>query len=296
MAAMPPDSVDAIVTDPPYELNFGGEAWDRSGVAFDAKTWRTALDVLKPGGHLVSFGAPRTYHRLACAIEDAGFEIRGQLQWLYGNGMPKSKLSGPHEGLAGNLKPAHEPIVLARKPCSGSMTENIEAYGTGALRVGDCKIGERFPADVMFDDAAAELLDKQTGVRRSGSRKAGIYRGMGYEGAADREYPAIEGDEGGASRFFYCSKASKKERSLGLPEGTSNDHLTVKPLDLMRWLCRLVTPPGGVILDPFAGSGTTGCAAVREGLRFHGIELSKEHASIARLRIEHCVGNREQDA
>lgn len=315
MQAMGPTSIDAVVCDPPYELGFMGNAWDQSGVAYRVETWAEVLRVLKPGGHLLAFGGARTYHRLACAIEDAGFEIRDSLAWLYGSGFPKSldvskaidKAAGAEREVVGEkvspdgvpysarhgarsgrragwgtaLKPGHEPIVMARRPLIGSVAANVLAHGTGALNIDACRIAGkprtthvegnrtgaqdgrraysqmteghvsegaegRWPANLVLDEAAAELLDEQSGS---------------------------------ASRFFYCAKASRKERGAG------NTHPTVKPLKLMQWLVRLVTPPGGRVLDPFAGSGTTGVAALRESFRFVGIELEPGYAAIARERI-----------
>jgi len=356
-------SVDAIVCDPPYELGFMGRAWDSSGVAYRRETWEAALRVLKPGGHLLAFGGTRTYHRLACAIEDAGFEIRDCLVWMYGNGFPKSlNLDGDWQGWGTALKPAYEPIVVARKPLIGTVAENVQRYGTGALNIDGCRIEARgrparesdpkaeangvvyagrqkagtgfdggsravgttsegrWPANVALDPEAAAMLDEQSGdlhppgshgPRRPGASE--FLNGLVQE----QSRPAAYDDRGGASRFFYCAKASKGEREAGLeafpavervngnkwtdvdyrvksgerpPSAESgprrNVHPTVKPINLMRWLVRLVTPPGGLVLDPFAGSGTTGCAAVLEGFDFLGIEREPDYVAIARARIE----------
>jgi site-specific DNA-methyltransferase (adenine-specific) len=396
------ESVDAIVCDPPYGLSFMGKDWDHGvpGEAF----WREALRVAKPGAHLVAFGGTRTYHRLTCAIEDAGWEIRDCLSWLYGSGFPKSldvskamdaKIQGrnekqqpvrsdavlvPKQGKGENtwnkygdgavvsspatdlarqwhgwgtaLKPAWEPIILARKPLIGTVAANVAQYGTGGINVDGCRIetgGEslarpfgsggisaaqlnaiprgtitgqgltgRWPANVVLDEEAAGLLDEQSGKRKS----SGVYSphgsGKTVGGIATnfggRDTPAtMYGDSGGASRFFYCAKSSRREREAGLegmpervterygeqgqgptPQQTprehkpaANVHPTVKPIALMRWLCRLVTPKGGLILDPFTGSGTTGCAAVLEGFRFVGVEREPEYAAIAEARIAH---------
>jgi hypothetical protein len=270
--------------------------------------------VLKPGGHLLAFGGTRTVHRIAVAIEDAGFEIRDQIVWMYGSGFPKSHNIGAGFGTA--LKPAHEPIIVARKPLIGTVAANVTAHGTGALNIDGCRIGSdggcrtdapyaggkrgavynvglneqrspcvdglgRWPANVCLDETAAEMLDAQSG----------------------------------ASRFFYVAKASRAERNAGLDgmaekplnwsagtknpgsfqsDGThkaaQNHHPTVKPVALMRWLVRLVTPPGGVVCDPFLGSGTTGIAAVLEDMGFVGIEQSAEYLEIARRRIAHAQG------
>jgi hypothetical protein len=321
MPALDAASVDAIVSDPPYGLGFMGKAWDHGvpGEAF----WREALRVAKPGAHLVAFGGTRTYHRLTVAIEDAGWEIRDCLSWLYGSGFPKSH-NGPWGGTA--LKPAWEPIILARKPLAGTVAANVQAHGTGALNIDATRIryepedwteskrrigsqegraygasgnvamsgghlaplnpSGRWPANVCLDEDAAALLDAQapdTGAAAaaSGPTLRGETHGTVAYGARkglDGD-PAFHGDRGGASRFYYTAKASRKERGVG------NDHPTVKPLALMRWLCRLVTPPGGLILDPFTGSGSTGCAALAEGFRFLGIERDAHYAEIARTRL-----------
>lgn len=376
MAAMPESSVDAIVTDPPYELGFMGREWDRSGVAYDVATWQAALHVLKPGGHLLAFGGSRTYHRLACAIEDVGFELRDQIMWLYGSGFPKG---GNRDGLGTCLKPAHEPIVLARKPCIGSARGNIAAHGTGALNIDACRIegrprtthadgnrvttvaasghlaGKRphgptpaptgrWPANVIHDGseevvalfpaAPGQLADaKLTGERKTGR----VYGEMGYprqgEASADSSNEGAVGfamrpgarrlDTGSAARFFYCAKASKSDRDEGLDQfapqqfvqfqtgnGESgeasslsagrdtryrNIHPTVKPTALMRYLVRLVTPVGGTVLDPFAGSGSTGKAALLEGYSFIGCELTEEYLPIARARLTHAEASARAD-
>jgi site-specific DNA-methyltransferase (adenine-specific) len=333
---------DAIVTDPPYELGFMGKRWDASGVAYDVDLWRAALAAVKPGAHLLAFGGTRTYHRMVCAIEDAGWEVRDSLCWLYGTGFPKShNLGGEHEGWGTALKPAHEPIVLARKPLDGTVASNVERFGTGAINIDATRIatgdnlnggrysghgnGEddgptygkginlrtpgayeqpagRWPANVILDEAAGAMVDEQSGVTHShnvartkkgygtGSRQK--MRRLGFRpyltGDGDEIKTAGHNDSGGASRFFYCAKASRKERELGLvAEGgkRANGHPTVKPLSMMRWLVRLITPPGGLVLDPFTGSGTTGMACAAEGFRFMGCEQSEEYAAIARQRI-----------
>lgn len=284
-------------------------------------TWALeALRVLKPGGCLVAFGAPRTYHRLTCAIEDAGFEIRDCLMWLFGSGFPKSH-NGPWGGTA--LKPAWEPIVLARKPLVGTVAANVLEHGTGGLNVDGCRVETdsrpareqvfdgrktnvysggrgagmargstalgRWPANVVLDESAAEQLDAQTGALTSGYLDWGKHRrnaskgwneGWSKDSEAERG-GVFGGDSGGASRFFYTAKADPGERHYA---GT-NKHPTVKPVSLMRWLCRLVTPKGGLVLDPFMGSGSTGIAALAEGFRFLGIEREAEYVELARRRI-----------
>lgn len=342
MAAMPAASVDAIVTDPPYGLLFMGKGWDHAvpGVEF----WTEALRVAKPGAHLLAFGGTRTYHRLACAIEDAGWEIRDTLSWLYGSGFPKSH-NGPWGGTA--LKPAWEPIIMARKPLAGTVAANVAAHGTGGLNIDGCRIGTdddrtrprgsfphsddawgngrlafteshpagRWPANVALDEDAAAMLDAQSGDRPTSRGGATRSASIGYGGSGQGPEATYYGDTGGASRFFYCAKASRSERNAGLDElpdvpsymvenggktATAangvryerntvhkNGHPTVKPIALMRWLVRLVTPVDGVVLDPFTGSGTTGVAAVQEGRRFIGCEREAEYVEIARRRIAH---------
>jgi hypothetical protein len=517
MRAMPDASINAIVSDPPYGLAFMGKGWDHAvpGVEF----WAEALRVAKPGAHLVAFGGTRTFHRLAVAIEDAGWEVRDCLSWNFGSGFPKSHnidktgvscacdddvpgmrprvltptvsrdarqssvllaevqrdgegqgvgeartqgVQGPQavepdvrpcesrvegrrddeasegqllgrslrpcakvgvadgaegrlhlgastgdgatggsvtgkdgggaspeprpvrqqagklgavanersaqesgvwptcnrcgkpritRGLGTALKPAWEPIILARKPLTGTVAANVAQHGTGGLNVDGCRIGTdivgakgygsnmyngglnrtgcdsrpvagRWPANVCFDADAAAMLDEQTGnlspasvyVRKTDDKGNHIYRdGIGNKKAGQLHHAF--GDSGGASRFFYTAKASRREREAGLEDadpmpagrtikprhgdrfvGKGNHHPTVKPIALMRWLCRLVTPPGGLILDPFTGSGTTGCAAVLEGFRFHGAELDAEYAEIAKRRIAHWAAHADADA
>jgi len=383
MATLPAESVDAIVCDPPYGLSFMGKGWDHGvpGVDF----WVEALRVLKPGGHLIAFGGTRTYHRLAVAIEDAGFEVRDCLMWLYGSGFPKSldvskamdkqagaerdkirhkarpetsgtmaansdtrpwieqsRIAGYHEVASNNpitdlakqwhgwgtaLKPAYEPAILARKPLRGTVADNVAQWGTGGLNIDGTRIGTdvmtkgggygmsslsaahlehgdrpyknglpgiinvnpiehitgRWPANVILDEEAAAALDEQSGV-------------------------------GGASRFFYTAKASRSEREAGLDgvevrdresqygniqdgrphtsedytyhrQQRANHHPTVKPIALMRYMIRLVAPRGAVVLDPFMGSGSTGCAAMVEGMQFIGIDITPEYVDIARRRL-----------
>lgn len=305
LSTLEDNSVDAIVTDPPYHLTsvverfgkkgakpaqfgsdglfarasrgFMGKEWDGGDISFRPETWAACLRVLKPGGHLVAFGGTRTIHRITAAVEDAGFEIRDMLLWLYGSGFPKSHDQGNGWGTA--LKPANEPICLARKPFKGSLQKNIGQWGTGALNIDACRVEStddkpRWPANVMHDGLAEEW-----------------------------------------SRYFYCPKASKADREEGLDDfeptamGFSgaqshgegydkaqsiglnrvkmrrNTHPTVKPTELMQWLCRLVTPEGGTVLDPFMGSGSTGKACRAEGFRFIGIEREEEYMKIAQARL-----------
>lgn len=427
--------VDAVVTDPPYELGFMGKKWDASGIAYDVGLWREVLRVLKPGGHLLAFGGTRTYHRMACAIEDAGFEIRDSIHWIYGSGFPKSldvskaidKAAGAERGI-GNpgpyvsrrpraqtksvnaygdgvgdygsalvtapatdaakqwqgfgtaLKPSHEPVVVARKPLDGTVAANVLAHGTGALNIDGCRVAHateadfakhaagvaaikarggsmagswanasdlsgandvsragRWPPNAVFShlpecgDTCAEgcavaELDGQSGESKS------VASGYNFESSKNDNPTRLThniksgvhyGDTGGASRFFpafrYEAKPSRAERDQGLSgfmvqraggmtatvngsmkTGSGNDretiranvHPTVKPVELMRWLVRLVTPPGGVVLDPFTGSGTTGCAAVLERCSFVGVELSDEYRAIACARIKAAEAGR----
>jgi len=389
MRDLPDCSIDSGVTDPPYGLEFMGKEWDKHATPADFQEWCRqwgveVLRVLKPGGHLLAFGGTRTYHRLVCGLEDAGFEVRDTLAWMYGSGFPKSldvskaidKAAGAERRIVGTgaavkrmipgadqkqtgswikdngrefvptvtapatdaalqwkgfgtaLKPAYEPIVLARKPLVGTVAANVMAHGTGALNIDGCRIegikdvpasprraaqgsayGDlgndpgtgggfdptvgRWPANVLLDEEAAAILDAESGesVSKSGKPRSGTSgEGWGLT-ATGAEYD----DRGGPSRFFYCAKTSSNERHRGLDDmslfasdgPSKNTHPTVKPVALMQWLCRLVTPPGGTILDPFLGSGTTGIAATLGGFDFIGIEREDEYMQIARSRIDH---------
>ena len=407
---LPDNSVDACVTDPPYGLSFMGKAWDYHVPTVDV--WREVLRVLKPGGHLLAFAGTRTQHRMAVQIEDAGFEIRDLIAWVYGSGFPKSldvskaidkldaseaqqarryrftewvraagltakqideatgtnmgghyttaasqpaimtlehldsvrhligevpewvereceirsvesenfkrrEVVGPTrrgaqaestgrygawgdgitptspatpaaqqwQGWGTALKPALEPITVARKPLTGTVATNVLEHSTGAINVDGCRVGDRtgrWPANLIHDgsDEVVGLFPQTAsgvpGVRRKVHDTNAMAGRLGLTGEAEAGY----GDSGSAARFFYCAKASKADR------GEGNSHPTVKPTELMRYLCRLVTPPGGVVLDPFMGSGSTGKAAVLEGFRFIGIERETEYLEIARARIE----------
>ena len=434
--------VDSIVTDPPYELGFMGRSWDSTGIAFQKETWELCFKVLKPGGHLLAFSGSRTYHRMAVAIEDAGFEIRDQVMWLYGSGFPKSmnigksldkKLgnerevvgtlkskqdirSGNYVGTAtdtneysridipiteGNsewegwgtaLKPAHEPLVLARKPLSEkSVVDNVLKHRTGGINIDECRVegndakypdsnpdfrdqgrqskenmgidklsfGQtenvkrkkvvrksrdengvwtddnsgmksegseyadadprgRFPSNVMHDgsDAVKDIFPHTKSGKMKQHIEGGQYNVYGKMYPRDVE---TIGDEGSAARFFYCAKTSRAERNQGLdnlptkkassmpgrrnPDDMKdskidndvtdrfvtekkNIHPTVKPIKLMKYLCRLITPKGGTILDPFMGSGSTGMAAKEEKFDFVGIEKEEQYFNIATARIE----------
>jgi DNA modification methylase len=403
------NSVDSIVTDPPYELGFMGKKWDSTGIAYNADLWRECLRVLKPGGHLLSFGGTRTWHRIAVAIEDAGFEVRDSIAWMYGSGFPKSldiakaidKQSGYQgevigvetidvgmqggsmhagrdrkledreikklsdqaqqwEGWGTALKPAFEPIVVARKPLIGTVAENVLTHGTGGLNIDGSRIGTtdnlnggrysdgkdetdsvafgagvnkrskndfaqpagRWPANVILDEYTAGLLDEQSGILKSGSLSPYV---QSHNGNTPTSFATgVEGtirdvsrpkNEGGASRFFYVAKASKRDRNEGLEElpevraggmsatlegsmltGAGNErtttrqnfHPTVKPTALMEYLIKLVTPPNGLVLDPFTGSGSTGKAAILSGFRFLGIEMTEEYFPIIEGRLRHA--------
>ena len=354
---IPSNSVDSIVTDPPYGLSFMGKKWDYDVPSVDI--WRECLRVLKPGGHLLTFSGTRTYHRMVCPIEDAGFEIRDQIGWTYGSGFPKSH-NGEWGGTA--LKPAWEPICMARKPLEGTVEENWRKWGTGALAIDACRVGDevlpaqkarqarlgtferhnmvtaerigRWPANVIHDGsdevlaafphAPGQIADASSSDSRKTQNTYGaMMRGRGVEASANSDNAGTVGfkmkpgarrlDAGSAARFFYCAKASRKDRNDGCEhmdrkamnwssgtqnpgsfqsEGTDktsqNNHPTVKPTDLMRYLCRLVTPAGGVVLDPFMGSGSTGRGAVLEGFGFIGIEREAEYMAIARARVENA--------
>jgi len=478
------NSIDAIVTDPPYELGFMGKKWDASGIAYDVDLWRECLRVLKPGGHLLAFSGSRTYHRMTVAIEDAGFEIRDQIMWIYGSGFPKShdvskaidkldakelqkqrqykftawvrsqnvtswqinKATGTNMGghytteasqpavmtrehleacrhlfthvpqwvelecdlrsvesanfksrkivreqrrTAGDgvvpitgcsqnkndgwfnitapateaakewngwgtaLKPAHEPICVARKPLIGTVAENVLTHGTGAINVDGCRVGNRekeqftggkngtvnaygdyfyskgteplpngrWPANIIHDGSAEVLAgfpESSGGAFPKKAKASNFFMGIG----AIAENRMEMNDSGSAARFFYCAKASKKDRDEGLdgfeerenekivqlpdgfvssygnirnkPQPVRNHHPTVKPTNLMQYLCRLVTPPNGVILDQFLGSGLTGKAAIYEGFQFVGFDLSAEYVEISRARIEFAMQKRNE--
>lgn len=327
------NSIDSIVTDPPYELGFMGKKWDNTGIAYSIEFWKECFRVLKHGGHLLSFGGTRTYHRMACAIEDAGFEIRDQIQWIYGSGFPKSsditkqlKKKGINEkewvGWGTSLKPAHEPIVMARKPLSEeTVVDNVLKWSVGVINIDESRIeatgsdygrsaaradgvvnkGEffsglksgdelngyahkngRFPANVIFDEEAGRILDEQSGTLKSGNNAVRKdENAKGYHGNwGTGQIMTTYGDTGGASRFFYCAKASKKEK------GDFNTHPTVKPMKLMEYLVRLVTPKNGIVLDPFTGSGSTLVAAKNLGFDYIGFEMEEEYIEIANKRLD----------
>ncbi|MFW1950527.1 DNA-methyltransferase [Acinetobacter beijerinckii] len=341
------NSIDSIVTDPPYGLKFMGKKWDCEVPSIEI--WQECIRVLKPGGHLLAFAGTRTQHRMACNIEDAGFEIRDMIAWIYGSGFPKShNLDGEWQGWGTALKPALEPITFARKPLIGKVAQNVEAYGTGAINIDECRVQTddqivsvknnnikgnaynsenagirdtvyvqnqlgRFPANLIHDGSDEvksyfpEAKGQQGDLKKQRTNRQspnGIYGGM--RPALDHA-ARIETDKS-AARFFYCAKANRTDRNEGTESSKTpmlqmnstmrdcenvdwskqngNFHPTVKPTELMRYLCRLVTPKGGVVLDPFMGSGSTGKAAILEGFSFVGIEREAEYFGIAQARCQ----------
>lgn len=355
LKTMKDNSIDSCVTDPPYGLSFMGKSWDYD--VPKVEIWKEVYRVLKPGAHLLAFFGSRTYHRGVVQIEDAGFEIRDQIMWLYGSGFPKShnigkaidKEAGAQRKVIGNnknfgvtrkedgknsfgdykgeweltepateaakqwdgwgtsLKPAHEPIVVARKPISQTVAKNVLEYGTGALNIDECRVETKgmkweSPRDGFWkteEEEKSKLVENELGrwpanvihdgsdevVSKFPNSKSGKSNGNAQVGITGNVTPMRRGtliprnDSGSASRFFYCAKASKSDREDG------NNHPTVKPTDLMKYLCRLVTPPNGIVLDPFMGSGSTGKAALQEGFKFVGIEMNKEYYEIAQNRL-----------
>jgi predicted RNA methylase len=302
---MPDCGVDAVVTDPPYGLSFMGKKWDYDVPSVEI--WQECLRILKPGGHLLAFAGTRTQHRMAVRIEDAGFEIRDMIAWVYGSGFPKShNLSGDWQGWGTALKPALEPITVARKPLVGTVAANVLAHGTGAINVDGCRVGTEAVTINTWNDGA-KPFGGGAGHAYTGRTVVGRWpANLIHDGSEE-----VTGLLGDAARFFYCPKASKADRDEGC-EGMEersglvgnkwtdqdyrrgdieptvsrrNHHPTVKPTDLMRYLCRLVTPHGGVVLDPFCGSGSTGKAAVLEGFQFIGIERDPQYVEIARARV-----------
>ena len=426
-----PNSIDSIVTDPPYELNFMNKGWDNSGIAFQVDTWKKCFDVLKPGGHLLAFGGSRTFHRIACAIEDAGFEIRDTIMYLYGSGFPKSMniglaldrkngvesevvglgksgkpeshtrslelkdrpIGGDYElkkarnewnGWGTTLKPAYEPIIIARKPCEGTCLDNVLKYRVGGINIDECRIptsdylynhgnsngtvdsfsvgnfgkaikGEnastelgRFPSNVIltYDETdkdeviggmpetvsnggATTMPDFKDAGQKNSYNKVGFNDGDTADRMATDYVSPI--DSGSAARYFYCAKASKRDRDEGL-DGFAlkqctgggggigdylndvnscsgkfgsekaphfNHHPCVKPTDLMQYLIRLVTPKGGIVLDPFNGSGSTGKAAMFENndrnsnYNYIGIEITPEYLPISEARIRYAISYKD---
>lgn len=315
MRDMESNSVDSIITDPPYGISFMNKQWDYDIPSVEI--WKECLRILKPGGHLLSFGGSRTFHRIAVNIEDAGFDIRDTIMWVYGSGFPKSHNIGNGWGTA--LKPAHEPIIMARKPFKGTVSNNVLQYGTGAINIDECRVGD----DEIKSCGGRKTI--ATGDERTG-KALGIY---GQHKPINKthigRWPANFIHDGSdevldllpdiSSKFFYCAKANKKDRNEGCedleekPAGcmvgnnilarpnhkglnngkfvsANNHHPTVKPTELMRYLCRLVTPKNGIVLDPFMGSGSTGKAAILEGFSFIGIEMNEEYFEIAKRRAK----------
>jgi site-specific DNA-methyltransferase (adenine-specific) len=274
IATLPDCSIDSIVTDPPYELGFMGKKWDASGIAYDVTLWEQCLRVLKPGGHLLAFGGTRTYHRMTCAIEDAGFEIRDCIVWLYSSGFPKShNLKNDWDGWGTALKPANEPIVLARKPMQTTVADNVQQHGTGAININGTRIGERWPANVIANENMNEELVKYFFTPKASrtERNAGL---------TALEWKHTDFGGGGKPGAGFNEVTHGKA-----PAHAPNNHPTVKPLALMRYLVRLVTPPGGTVLEPFAGSGTTLMAAVMEGCNAIGCEITDEYIEIIERRV-----------
>jgi site-specific DNA-methyltransferase (adenine-specific) len=344
LKTLPDNSIDSIVTDPPYGLSFMGKKWDYDVPSVEI--WAECLRVLKPGGYLLAFAGTRTQHRMAVRIEDAGFEIRDMIAWVYGSGFPKShnialaidKASGKTQsrgsainfsgkgersdiktsvsakngtlksayvsdnewqGWGTALKPALEPITVARKPLIGTVAENVLAHGTGGINVDGCRVGTETITQHGRVDSENIAMSGRNYAEAAGRAWEGRWpANLIHDGSED--VLALTGD---AARFFYCAKASKRDRDEGvagvagvagvgalrdngrqsLPR--KNNHPTVKPTDLMRYLCRLVTPPNGTVLDPFCGSGSTGKAATLEGFEFIGIEREAEYVDIATARI-----------
>ena len=303
---LPDRCIDAVITDPPYGIGFAGKDWDGgdllNGDGFQAWTeaWGVELKrILRPGGYVAAFGAPRTMHRLVAGLENAGLDIRDQVLWLYGTGMPKSRrLPGD---LGTTLKPAYEPVLLARTPLDGTVQRTHERWGTGVLDIGATRVHDevRRPASA---DAVIRRWPANLGlIHRLGCRAASC------EGhCAVRQIDERTGKD--VSRFFYAAKANRAEREAGLDAldrdsspifsggnrtPRANIHPTVKPLSVMRWLVRLITPTYGVILDPFTGSGSTGCAALLENRQFLGIERDGDYVEIARARLRHWAAHEE---
>ena len=394
---IPENSIDAIITDPPYELGFMGKKWDASGIAYNVELWKKALKVLKPGGHLLAFGGTRTFHRIACAIEDAGFEIRDTIMWLYGSGFPKSmniglaidkkngvesidtgiaspnarpnctkentlfesgtvgkeftikKATNEWDGWGTCLKPAYEPIIMARKPFSGSLVDNVLEYGIGGLNIDACRIdykGEvpntdgRFPANIIHDGSEEATKDMPIGGQNGSIAKPYDMNNRVYGEYGQCNPSETYQDSGSAARYFYCAKASNKDRDDGLidfetketgdlqggrKEGSAgsimknadgstrvnpyagtgspkkNIHPTVKPVELMQYLVRLVCPKGATVLDIFNGSGSTGKAVAFENRErnmdysYIGIELDPEYCKISEARIDYAINKYKYD-
>jgi len=301
LATLPDACVDAVVTDPPYGFGDGkrggfmGHKWDYDVPSVEI--WQQVFRVLKPGGHLLAFAGTRTQHRMCVNIEDAGFEIRDMIAWVYGSGFPKShNLKDDWEGWGTALKPALEPITVARKPFKGTVAANVLKHGTGAINIDGCRVGDgtgRWPANLIHngsDDVVGLFPETSPSPKTTKPKNSNAPQTTNAYGSYSDIGRVINGhgDSGSAARFFYCAKASKADRDDG------NTHPTVKPTDLMRYLCRLVTPPGGIVLDPFMGSGSTGKAAVLEGFGFIGVEREPAYLEIAQQRITAATPDRVQ--
>ena len=276
---MTANSVDHIITDPPYDIGFMNKDWDKKSIVTNPEFWKECLRVLKPGGYVLAFSHSRTSHRQTSAIEDAGFNIRDTIMWLYGSGFPKShnvgKATGKEEwqGWGTALKPAYEPVVMARKPFEGTVADNVEKWGTGAINIDACRIeGEPIQKNIGFKD---EQQADGWGTKKCITEVTQIGR-FPANVILDEEAGEVLGE---ASRFFYCSKVSKKER------GADNDHPTVKPIALMEYLIKLVSKEGQTILDPFAGSGSTGIACKNLKRKYILIERDSEYAKIIEARM-----------
>ncbi len=396
LKAIQPNSIDSIVTDPPYELNFMGKGWDNAGVSFQSETWRKCFEVLKSGGYLLAFGGSRTYHRIACAIEDAGFEIRDTIMWLYGSGFPKGiniangvegkltigsankkdqkQLDGEKgiiqlgynknnaedgwrpnnyngqettvkvnyttdeakrwQGWNTALKPSFEPIIVARKPFDGTLIDNVLKYGVGGINIDECRIelenGYEFKETNRQTRQSNVFTGENCGFKSETNNTASASPLGRYPANTILTYDETDEKEvcgGSIARYFYCAKASKRDRDEGLDEFEEkrkagygydkgymnagegmfkerqtlkrNTHPTVKPTALMQYLVRLVTPKGGTVLDPFNGSGSTGKAVMYENkdrsanYKYIGIELTEEYLPIARARIEYADKSEE---
>lgn len=275
LKTFPDNHFDSIVTDPPYGIDFLGKDWDANTGALE--TYQECLRVLKPGGHILAFSAARTYHHLAITLEQAGFEIRDQIMWIYSSGFPKShdvgkkldkkNIANDLSGWGNALKPAHEPICMARKPMKQSIANNVQEWGTGAININVCRIGD----DVMPVGAHTQTPNLFNPNKKSAyAEETRIGR-----------YPAnVIGEITGYEKYFYCPKVGRKER------GEYNNHPTVKPVELMKYLIKLVTPKGGTVLDPFNGSGSTGMACVELNFNYVGIDLDSNYVDISVKRIE----------
>lgn len=298
-----PNSIDSIITDPPYELNFMGKNWDNSGVAFDSNAWKHCYNVLKPGGYLLAFSASRCYHRVCCAIEDAGFEIKDSIIWVYCNGRPAGKeldklikepeIAKNFEGWNYTLKPSYEVIIMAKKPLEGTLSDNIIKYNVGGINIDECRVGE---------SGGTRKINYQKNRDDHGIYQRGL-NGGGVEIIDKGKFPPNIIIEDGIQpinnlpeeniEMFYHPKASNKDRNEGLLN--KNTHKTIKPTELMQYLVRLVSPKGSTILDCFMGSGSTGKAIMYENLerdsnyKFIGIEMNEEYINIAKQRIDYAL-------